>query len=456
MMATLERTMAVITQVLDAGGVVETDELQEQGYRIGARGLFIEAAARGLRSKPRKTWHDEDIVAKGRMFVMMMPRIYATEEDESYPMPGGDFLVQNRWFTGMGLAPKQSGFSRKIVRPSISYDGVVTELHKDLDHTALRHRAERIAREATTLMRRIMGPLFGDDTILVHRANPYEYTFSMRFASGMPWSKGFGNDKLLHDADVKLLATFRSLAEGMVVGECDFLGHDGRETLQNALDFHAHGTALPIGLRLAAAMRESGQYGGPRMNVLLEGYGVGGRREIQVIRTINMQINAASLTAVLKNDDKLKRQKQLHYDYGPVPGRKAVPMVMDGPSARMLARTGRGADIARALSIGLPGDGGDVGVTFRFKAGHILGTFEMAPGVIWKGDRLDVQMTQISDVMAAALPGRGLRDVVCHDAFNDDDLVRKVEQRRSATANTLVVHARPRMVALDDIDALAA
>ena len=455
-MATLERTMANIVDLLDAAGVTETDELQAQGYRIGARALFVEAAARGLRSKPRKSWKDEDVVAKARLFVLTMPRTYARDTDESYAMPSGEYLVQNRWFTGLNLAPRASSFSNRMVRPSVTQEGVVTEHVAEYDHGGLRGRAEAIAHEAAVLMRRIMGPILGEESVRVHRANPHGYTFSLHLASGMPWTRDVANEKLHHDADVRLLAPFVAFAEAMVLGESDLAEFDNREAVQTELDDIAAGTGLPIALRLAAGQRTDGKWAARHLTILMDGYGAGGRRETQVVRPINIDMDVKSIRAALSHDDKIRRQRQLHADHGPVPRVEAVPLYMDAPSARRLAQTGRGSDIARALSLGLPGDGGEAGVAFRFKGDRVLGTFEVAPGVIWKGDRIDVQMTKISDVMAAALPGRSLRDVVSHPTLGEDDLVRRVEQRASKTANTLVVHASPRMVPIGDIDALAA
>ena len=278
----------------------------------------------------------------------------------------------------------------------------------------------------------------------------------MRLASGYPWKTNIANIKLVHDADVKLLYPFTIFARGMINGECDIAEMHERTVLQAALDEMAAQSGLPITMRMVAAPRDEGRYGGPRHAILLDGYGVGGKRDTMLVRSVTTGTTRDSLIAMIRNDEEFSRQLRRHRDFGPIPLEAPQKLTMDAPSARRLAETGRGSLIAQAIADGRPGDAGDAGVAFRVSGRSMLGTFELAPGVIWKGDRLDVQMTTMSDVVCAALAGRSIRDVVSHPAVGIDDLVRRVEQRKSKTANTLVVHATTRMVALDDIDALAA
>jgi hypothetical protein len=454
-MATLGKTIDNLTRLLDDAGVTDGGELERQGYGIGARALFVEAAARGMRSRPRRDWNEADIVAKARLFVTTMPGLYAGNEDASYPMPNGDYLVQNRWTTGLSLGRKPASWSSKVVRPSVAAEEVITELGRDYDHVALRARAERIASEAGAAMGIVLGSLMGEAGVTVSRPHRHGYAFSMRLASGQPWIAHVDNARLMHDADVKLLEPFISYARGIVVGEADLATLSGRLDLQRALDEHAASTGFPISLRLAPNPRTTGAYASPSFAVLLEGYGPTGAPDVQVACVLYRDPTVESLRSQLKCSDPLNAQPRLHAEFGPRPGANVADLTMDAPTARRLAATGRGAQIARSAASGAA-DGGEADVSFRVKGRAILGTFEIAPGVIWKGDRIDVQMTRISDVMAAALPGRSLRDVVEHPVFAETDVVRRIQQRDTKTANTLVVHATTGMIAIDQIDALAA
>ena len=453
-MATLERTIDNLNALLDRAAVIDHGELEAQGYRIGARALFVEAAARGLRSRPRRDWDEDDVVAKARLFVTTMPGIYAGNDDHSHPLPNGDYLVQNRWTTGLSIGRKPHSWSSKVLRPSVHAEGAVTELTGEHDHTALRARAERLAVEATRAMRSVLGPLAVTRDVRVSRPHRHGYAFSIRLASGQPWTTHVDNARLLHDADAKILEPLIAFARGIVSGEAYLCSLPGRAKLQEAVDAYARSTGLPIALRLAP--HPPGSYGGPSYAVLLDGYGESGEPETQVACTQHGAVSIEGLLLSLKNSEPVKAQSRLHAEFGPVPRERGDDMTIDAPTARRLATTGRGEAIARSILTGGPGDGGDADVALRVKGRMILGTFEIAPGVIWKGNRVDVQRTQVSDVVAAALPGRSLRDVVAHPVFGREDLVRKVQQRDSKTANTLVVHASTAMVALGGIDALAA
>jgi len=447
---TVDRLRTVIAGI-DDGGL-----LKSHGYRVSTEELFVQAAAVRMRTLARKNWDEADVRRCARLMCTNFLDGVIAGGDVTHPLPRGHNLVQMHWSGGARLANKPNGTSARIMRPSIDVDGVVTT--KDLDArqmAGMRATANARGDELEAALRAQYGEYLADErAVSVTRQNAWSWNWDVRFANGTRCSVWTFNATVVHDGASHVVPAIMRKVEAMRRAEEAM--RDARSTISSLLRL-VNKLIRESGLPLRARVVPGTESTRPYMSIVLDGYGETGlpdtvttySRPVDSNRDLDREFITTRMKQVMSD------QRRLHLTYGPLPGAHRDRIwTVDAPTARMLARTGRGSAIARDFVVGNPCDTGEAGVTLRIEKGRVLGCFDLGPRVKWKGNRLDAMGTQMSDVVASALEGRSIRHVVEHPTLGSEETVTRAVQRVSKTGNTLVVHARPEMIPIERIDAL--
>lgn len=450
-MATLEQTHERVRAILTSHRIDDGGALRARGYRTSAEEIFLAAAAQVLRPMPRVRWSESGIADQARSFCRDMPERYGVEDHCAYALPRGYFLVQNSWASGLIVARSANSWSKDVTRPSVTRDGVVRGFDITPDELdVVRRRAEMLRDMVEAHLRRTIPSLLAaGDPVRLSRQTVHAYHIEVEYAWGLRRMQSVWNGALLHDAPDRLMRIFVEQARDIRIGWQDFQDlQDHVAARKDELEAASIASGLPITYRLAPCPPINGS---PYVSIVIDGYGPTGLPSTEPIMS---QPFAADLSAVLNlRTHQIRAQAARHRDYGPLPGSNpGVPWTVDAPTARRLALTGRGSEIAAMIAAGRGADEGDAAMTIRVKGRTLLGTFELAPGISWKGDRVEAERVQLSDTVAAAVPGRSVRSVVEHDLLSDAEIATRVTHRRTKAFGILVVNVRPQMVPIAEID----
>jgi hypothetical protein len=208
-------------------------------------------------------------------------------------------------------------------------------------------------------------------------------------------------------------------------------------------------TGLPVKMRMVPGVR------GVMANyyaLLVDGYGDTGQpATVHVASFADDGLHhARDIEKWVKN--MLKGQSLLHRRYGPHPGAQSqFVWKVDAPTARLVAKHPKGMEILRDFMELGSADTQELGLSLRVAEKTILGTITLGHGVVWKGDRLEIEDTQLSDTVIMAIKGRSIRKIVEHPVLGEDDLAGSAKIHKPKFRTALVVRAKPRLIPLDKI-----
>lgn len=321
----------------------------------------------------------------------------------------------------------------------------------------VRKRAVIFRKDLEARLRAIAPGLLAEgDGVTLSRRNGYSFHLRVQYGCGVRYERLIWDCNLLHDSEARLAFPFETHARSMRAGfEAFEPVRRLVEAQKDLIEQCASETGLPIRYHIVPGIQHNGN---SYYDILIEGYGPTGLPAFEPVRSELATLDF--LTALSRCDHALKIQRARHRAFGPRPGAKAgAQWTVDAPTARMLARTGRGSELARQAVLGHEADFGDAGVRIRVKGTSLLGTFEIAPGVTWKGDRLDAEGVQLSDIVSNAIAGHSLRSVVEHPVFSQADVAlraatRHTKARSRKPLTILTVSARPEMIPIERIDDL--
>lgn len=434
-------------------GVDDGGALRRLGYGVAAEELFVRAAAFRMKSRPKADWNPDRIRALAVAMCRGYPRALENGTEDAFLLPGGMHLSRRSWADGTRLVLDELGFSKRVMRPSMDVEGVVrTEELDERQKDGMRATVQEVAMRVIADMRRVLGTRVPEDTVVVcTRPSDWQWRWALTLADGVVLSDVARNGEVVHDRATHVRHRMERKARTYLLCEKRMRRAQPRiARLREHCDGQLADKGLPISLRIVPSPDDAGTH----MWVVADAYGPTGLAACRQVATVPFDERGYGHMPSLKHF--IVEQTRLHHQYGPTPGAQSGRRwQVDAPTASRLAATGRGTRIARDAADGMPYDGGDTGVILRVVGGRMLGTFEIAPGIEWKGDRLEIASARVSQTVATALKGRSVRCVVEHPSLSDEDVVTRVATRVSKKGETLVVHVRPRMTSIERIDALA-
>jgi hypothetical protein len=442
------RLRAILAGVDDGGAMARL------GYRVSAQELFVQATAVRMKSRPMREW-DEDAIR--RLAVRMCrdyPPLMGTGAEDAFVLPGGMHLSKRSWADGTRLVLSDFSASSRVMRPSMDVDGVVRIVDLDERQRAgMRAIVDDVAARVLAALRPILGDRIPADAIVSStRPSDWQWRWALTLRDGAVISDVARNGEVVHDRAAHVVPRMERKARDYLACEERMSGTKRRiAQVQAHCDAAIADADLPIGFRVVPSPDDAGT----RMWVVADAYGATGLPECRHVGSASFE-GDSEYRHMPPLTHFVDEQRRLHRRYGPTPGSHAGRQwLIDAPTAWWLAATGRGSRIARDVADGLPYDGGDTGVRLRVVDGRMFGTCAIAPGIEWKGDRLELRSTEISQTVATALKGRSVRQVVEHASLTTEDVISRAVHRVSKKGKALIVHVRPRMIPIERIDALA-
>lgn len=446
-MATLEQTLERLGTLLKGRMFTDNGRLEEQGYKVSSQELYLHAAATALRNVPFSKWDVEEIITGGWSFCERFPRIYGTLDHHSYELPNNRWLVQNAWSTGLTFAQAEGRTTRKVMRPSVTRAGVVLDDEVSPEEAlSVKDRVSDLHSHLERRLRDAAAELFDEGQVLrITHQITNGYNARMAFASGLKWSRHLYVQNLLHDSDNRLSHEFlKQAAEVLSTSRKEM--SDRLKRMFMDIEKAVEKTGLPVKVRMVPGTMAN------YYALLVDGYGDTGQPSTVHVSSFadDPRHNNQDIEQWVKY--MLKGQALLHRRYGPRPGAQSrLVWKIDAPAARMVARHPRGMEILREFMELGSADTQELGLSLRVADKTILGTITLGQGVVWKGDRLEVEDTQLSDTVIMAIKGRSIRKIVEHPVLGEDDLAGSAKIHRTKFRTALVVKAKPRLVPLSKI-----